>query len=383
MPWKEETTMSMKQKFISRVLEKSVSISALCREFNISRDCGYKWLKRYEEMGEEGLKEKSRRPHASPFKTPILIETAILEVRRLHPAWGARKIYAYLTQQGIKELPNPSTITRILHRHGKIVDEESQKRKAFIRFEHELPNQLWQMDFKGHFAMATGRCSPLTILDDCSRYSLALRACQNQREVTVRPILIEIFREYGLPERITADNGSPWGNSSAVHGYTNLEVWLIRLGINITHSRPFHPQTQGKDERFHRTLKEELLKGREFTDIEDIQRQFDEWRRCYNEQRPHEAICMRPPTSKYTPSTRRYPECLPEIEYESGSVVRRVQTSGEIYYGGERYFISESMYGMHVKLVESERKGIMEVYLCAKKVKEIDLINKIVGRRIK
>lgn len=383
MPWKEETTMSMKARFVAMALQKTVSITELCREFNISRECGYKWLRRYQKMGEDGLKEKSRRPHSSPSKTPILTETMILEVRKRHHAWGARKIHAYLRQHGFTDLPDPSTITRILHRHGKITEEESQKRKAFIRFEHALPNQLWQMDFKGHFAMTNGRCNPLTILDDCSRYSLALKACENQKEVVVRAILIEVFREYGLPEKITADNGSPWGNGRATHGYTNLEVWMIRLGIDITHSRPFHPQTQGKDERFHRTLKEELLKGREFTDLEDAQRHFDQWRKCYNEKRPHEAIGMLPPMAKYIPSIRPYPERLPGIEYDSGSIVRKVQKTGEISYGGDRYFISESMREMYVKLLETERKGIIAVYLCTKKVKEIDLINKVVDRRIK
>src|SRR5579883_1873923 len=213
MPWNEETRMSLKKKFVSVALQKKIPFIRLCKDFKISPPCGRKWIKRYLEKGEEGLKEKSRRPHFSPYKTPEIIELQILEVRKRHPAWGARKIHAFLSQRGKVDLPDPSTITRILHRHGKILEEESQKRKAFIRFEHALPNELWQMDFKGHFSMTRGRCNPLTILDDCSRFSLALKACQNQQECTVRPVLIDVFREYGLPDRITADNGAPWGNS--------------------------------------------------------------------------------------------------------------------------------------------------------------------------
>lgn len=382
MPWKEETKMSIKEKFIAAALEKKVAFADLCNVFKISRVCGYKWLKRYQEMGQEGLKEQSRRPHSSPYKTCNTLEKQILSVREQHPAWGARKIYAYLTHRGVLSLPDPSTITRILHRYEKVSREESQKRQAFIRFEYEEPNQLWQMDFKGHFAMSTGRCNPLTILDDCTRFSLILRACENQQESVVKSALIDAFREYGMPEKMTMDNGAPWGNGSTVNGYSRLEIWLICLGIHVSHSRPFHPQTQGKDERFHRSLKEELLKRKQFTDLIEAQRCFDEWRQCYNEERPHEALGMHPPKSKYKTSPRQYPEKAPKIEYEMGAIVRRVSNKGTIIYEGEKYYISESMKGLPVKLVEEKQKDIVEVYLCTKRVKEIDLINKVVLKKI-
>lgn len=382
MSWKEETAMSNKKKFISAIEEKKTTFSALCKEFNISRECGYKWLRRYKENGEEGLKEKSRKPHSSPLKTSNEIELRILEVRDAHPAWGARKIYAFLARRGIDSLPDPSTITRILHRQNRIHEEASLKRKAFIRFEHSLPNQLWQMDFKGSFEIDSGRCNPLTILDDHSRYSICLRACENQQKDTVKTALINAFRIYGLPERMTMDNGSPWGNPGDTSGHTNLEVWLIRLGIYVSHSRPFHPQTQGKDERFHRSLQEELLNGKKFRDLEDVQNHFNEWRWCYNQDRPHEALGMHPPSSKYKISFRVYPEHLPEIEYSTGSELRKVEMKGDISYRGKRYFISESMRGLFVRLVESERNGIIEVYLAHQKVKEIDWINKIAAKKI-
>ena len=378
MPWNEETAMSNKERFISIASQENANFSELCKEFMISRACGYKWMNRYRETGRSGLENKSRRPIRSPSKTSDVLESKILEVRSLHPAWGARKIRAYLSRKGVKGLPVPSTITRILHRNNMIQDGESAKHQAFIRFEHEHPNQLWQMDFKGHFATRSGRCSPLTILDDCSRYSLALKACSNQTEPMVRSALIEVFREYGMPERMTMDNGAPWGYGPAVYGFTRLEVWLIRLGIRVGHSRPYHPQTQGKDERFHRTLQKELLDERKFTDLEDVQRHFDEWRKCYNEERPHEAMKMQPPATRYRISNRSYPEILPPIGYDEGSIVRRVKANGEIYYKSKNYFISESMGGLPVRLEETNQDGVMAVYLCNKKVKEIDLTLKAV-----
>jgi transposase InsO family protein len=382
MPWNEETTMSIKQKFISIALQEVDNFSELCREFQISRPCGYKWLTRFKKTGLEGLKDRSRRPVSSPLKTPMIIEQMILEVREKHPAWGARKIFAYLTRQGKAGLPDPATITRILHRYGKISKEDSLDRKAFKRFEHALPNQLWQMDFKGHFALGTGRCNPLTILDDCSRFSLAVKACKNQQEPTVKDVLTEVFRTYGMPERMTMDNGAPWGHGYGAPGFSRLEVWLIRLGILTSHSRPYHPQTQGKDERFHRSLKAELLKNKIFTSFEDAQQKFDAWRHMYNTERPHEALAMNTPATKYQVSPRKYAEKLPEIEYGLGGRVRMVKNRGDIDYKGQRYFISESMAGLPVQILDSQRDGILEVYLCSKKVREIDLINKISARKI-
>jgi len=382
MAWKEETAMSIKKRFISCVLQEEVNFSAICKAFQISRECGYKWLKRYRESGEKGLEELSRKPLLSPFKTSDVVEDQILAVREKHQAWGARKIYAFLKRKGVTNLPTPSTITRILHRHGKIEEGESIRHTAFMRFEHAKPNQLWQMDFKGQFWISSGQCHPLTVLDDHSRYSLDIRACANQQAVTVKTSLINIFREYGLPERMTMDNGSPWGSPSEKNGYTGLEVWLIRLGIYVSHSRPFHPQTQGKDERFHRSLKAELLRGKSFANLESIQKEFDEWRWCYNHERPHEALKLNSPASRYQVSSRKYPESLPVIAYDIGSEVRRVAANGEMNYKGEKYYISESMKGLPVKIVESNRCGILNVYLDRQKVKEIDLINKRVAKKI-
>jgi len=382
MGWKGESAMSRKERFILAAKEEKTTFSKLCKDFDISRECGYKWARRHEEMGLRGLQERSRRPLSSPNKTPIEVEIKILEVRGKHPTWSGRKIRAYLRRQGQLQIPDPSTITRILHRYGRIKEEEAHRQRAITRFEHELPNQLWQMDFKGHFAIGSGRCHPLTIIDDHSRYSLGLIACTNEQSLTVEEALVQVFREHGLPERMTMDNGSPWGCPSAPEGYTNLEVWLIRLGIRVSHSRPYHPQTQGKDERFHRSLKEELLDLEEFESIEKTQEGFDRWRYCYNYERPHEACGMDPPASRYKKSEQPYPERLPYIDYDMGCMVRKVGNKGDINLKGERYFISESMRGLPVKITESEKVGILNVYLGPQKIKEIDLINKVVTKRM-
>ncbi len=383
MGWIGETAMVKKERFIIDALANKKKITDLCKEYMISRECGYKWLKRYKNEGLDGLKEKSRKPNRSPYKTPEEIEKKILSVRNRFPTWGGRKIKAFLQQRNELILPEPSTITRILHRQGKISKEKSRRHKAFIRFEHEKPNQLWQMDFKGHFRVGESPCYPLTILDDHSRYSLSLKACKNERYKTVKDALINIFQEYGMPERMTMDNGNPWGSSTSTQGITKLEVWLILQGIYVSHSRPLHPQTQGKDERFHRTLKEDLLSRREFNSFEEVQEGFDEWRHCYNYERPHEACGMYPPSRRHKVSNKSYKEHRLLPEYEVGSFVNKVSKTGYLRIKEDKYYIGESLGGLNIKILESERIGILEVYLHHQKIKEIDLVSKKIAKRIK
>src|SRR5579872_2869740 len=279
MPWKEVTKMKSKIEFIRFALEGSQPFSGLCNAFGISRKTGYKLMKRYKEHGMEGLEEKSRQPHTIPKKTDSIIGDKILAVRRRKPSWGGRKIRALLINQGEKNIPATSTITDILRRNGMIVYSPAERSKNLQRFEHEAPNDLWQADFKGHFAMHKGRCHPLTVLDDHSRFSIGLRACDNERGNTVKMHFIELFEEYGLPYRINFDNGSPWASPHIRHyRYTEFSTWLIRLGIRVSFSKIRHPQTNGKDERFHRTLKDELLRYHYFFDTHDAQKHFDPWR---------------------------------------------------------------------------------------------------------
>jgi transposase InsO family protein len=317
--------MSARKEFVLLAMQENANVRALCRQFGISPKTGYKLINRYAEEGEAGLADRSRQPKSSPQRTADTVESAVLALRDQHPAWGPRKLKARLEALGHTGVPAPSTVSAILGRHGRLDGTQSAAHQAWQRFEHAAPNDLWQMDFKGHVAMREGRCHPLTVLDDHSRYAVCLKACANEQSVTVQAALTGTFRRYGLPWRMTMDNGAPWGGDGG-NPYTVLTVWLLRLGIGISHSRPYHPQTQGKDERFHRTLKAEVLAHETFADQTAAQRRFESWRDVYNLERPHQALGQKPPVSRYSPSQRPFPETLPPIEYSPVDVVRKVRT---------------------------------------------------------
>lgn len=374
MPWKEVTVVMEKKSFVELAKKKEISFKKLCKQFGISRKTGYKLLNKVNGLGEQGLEEQSRKPKSSPFKTPLEIEQLLVKTRQLYPEWGGEKIKHYLYQKGFDNLPSEKTIDRIIKRYGLITAEASEKHKPWIRFEHENPNDLWQMDFKGHFKIGEVRCHPLTLLDDHSRFSLLIKACEDEQQHTVKEALIEIFREYGLPLRMTMDNGSPWGYSGEQQ-HTTLTAWLIRLGIYVSHSRPQHPQTQGKLERFHRTLKTELLKHYCFENLVTAQEGFDWWQKIYNEERPHEAIGFKVPSSRYRGSSHYYPETAPEIIYDSSLIIRKVQNGGIIHFKGKEYRVGSAFTGNPVGLKESGEDGLMDVYFCHQKVIKIDIHN--------
>jgi transposase InsO family protein len=371
MPWNEVTKMSLKLEFVRFALKHEVPFSRLCRRFKISRKTGYKLLQRYAEEGESGLSDHSRRPLSSPIKTTSEIEKKIIDLRQLKPSWGSRKIHAYLENKGAKNLPALSTITDILRRNNLIVKRDVPP-KAFERFEHVSPNDLWQVDFKGHFAIRTGRCHPLTILDDHSRYSIGLKACRGENTKTVKKHFIEVFEEFGLPFRMNFDNGTPWASSTSKHfRFTELTFWLLRLGIQVSFSKIRRPQTNGKLERFHRTLKSEVLQYEYFWNLKSAQKRFDAWRFEYNHERPHEAIDLKSPVSRYKCSSRLYPADLPDIEYRDTDIIRSVDAGGKISYQNKKIFISEGLKYLPVALRESE--GLIGIYFCHQKLLSINL----------
>ena len=372
MPWKEVSKMSQRREFVTLAQAEGTNRRALCRHFSISPTTGYKWLLRFRERSEEGLVDLPRRPRYSPFRTPAEIEQAVLAAREAHPAWGARKLRAWLLGKGHEWMPSPSTITAILKRHGRIDPAEGPKHRAWQRFERQAPNELWQMDFKGHFPLNKGRCHPLTVLDDHSRFALGLDACGDEQGETVRGRLTSIFRRYGLPDRMIMDNGSPWGFDHD-HPYTPLTVWLLRLGIGVSHGRPYHPQTQGKDERFHRTMTAEVLQGRNFTDLAYCQKVFDHWRDVYNLERPHEALGLLTPASKYEVSHRPFPDILPPLEYGPGDLVRRVQDKGRISVFGRIFKIGKAFRGMTVALRPTTTDGVWDVFFSIHAITQLDL----------
>lgn len=373
MPWKTSTTMSERKEFIKFATADGANIRELCRRYKISPKTGYKWLKRFKLGGEKGLIDQSRVPHNTPKRTVEAMETAILGVRDLHPAWGARTIKRRLMNLGHQNIPSPSTITAVLRREGRLVLEESKKHTAWQRFEAEAPNMLWQMDFKGHFLMMNNeRCHPLTILDDHSRFSLGIFAGPGETEQLVREYLTKAFRTYGLPMRMLMDNGSPWGTGRN-YRYTALTVWLLQLGIAVSHTRVCHPQTNGKDERFHRTLQIEAIGRRTFADCNDCQRQFDHWRNIYNLERPHHALNMDVPASRYRLSQRAFPEQLPSIEYGVHDIVRKVQGKGEVNFSNREFIVGKAFRGYPVAVRPTLTDGVYDVYFCHQKISQINL----------
>jgi transposase InsO family protein len=372
MPWKEVSVMSQRWEFVELANQSKGNFTELCRRFQISRDTGYKWLRRYRAQGGAGLEDGSRRPRHSPGRTGRMMEQQIVSLRDHHPAWGAWKIQARLQALGVEGVPAPSTVHQVLRRQGRIDPVASAQHRAWQRFEQAAPNQLWQMDFKGHFGLGNGeRCHPLTVLDDHSRYALCLRACRNETGQTVQQILKETFRCYGLPERMLMDNGSPWGDD-ADHPYTSLTVWLLRLGISVCHGRPYHPQTQGKEERFHRTLQVEVLQSQSHWDHPSVQTRFDQWRQVYNHQRPHQALGMEVPASRYQISARSFPEVLPLIDYGSDALVRKVQDHGRISFRHRVFRVSKAFRGYPVGLRPTLTDGVWEVYFGAHRIAQID-----------
>ena len=319
MPWREVTEMSLREEFVQLAMQAGSNRRELCRRFGISAKTGYKWLARYAGEGASGLQNRSRRPRRSPARTEADIERALIRLRQdSRNCWGARKLARLLADGGAGPRLAPSTVTGILRRAGLIGNQGSAASPRWQRFERSAPNELWQMDFKGNFPLLTrARCHPLTVLDDHSRFSLVLKACANERAETVRESLRAAFRRYGLPAEMLMDNGAPWG-CDREHPFTALSLWLIRLGIRVTHGRPYHPQTQGKDERFHRTLKFELLRHFNFTTLSHCQQEFDRFRDRYNLRRPHDALGLATPASRYRPSPIAFTESLPPIDYPLG-----------------------------------------------------------------
>jgi transposase InsO family protein len=345
----------------------------LCRRFGISPELGYRLARRYRSEGEAGLGDRSRRPKHAPGRTPEAMEALVLSMRDEHPAWGGRKIGRRLRDLEHAGVPCPSTITSVLRRHGRIDAAASAARERPQRFERAAPNELWQMDFKGHVPLDRGRCHPLTVIDDHSRYALAIRACGDERQETVQAELTAIFRRHGLPDRLLADNGSPWGSANAAHRYTALELWLLELGIRMSHGRPHHPQTQGKDERFHRTLSAEAIGRRRFADLAQCQRRFDEWREIYNAERPHDALGLATPITRYRPSARSFPETLEPFDYGPAAILRRVDRDGWLTFRGRPVKLGRAFVHRQVALRPTAEDGRYDVDFCGHIVAALDL----------
>jgi len=364
MGWKTMDVRDQRVRFVVEATSGKWSMSELCSEFGVSRPTGYLWLNRYRASGVGGIAERSRRPRTSPRRTADSIEAQVVRLRQSYPDWGARKLAVLLARQGI-ELPS-TTVHRILLRHDLVADRDRHP-QALQRFERERPNELWQMDFKGPRGWRRP-VGPLSVIDDHSRYLIALAATGSTHAAAVRDQLEQAFSDCGLPEGMLMDHGIPWCSTQAPAGSTGLTFWLMQQGIGLHWSRIRHPQTQGKVERFHGSLLQALNKRG--TPLHDTQKWLDDYRWEHNHIRPHEALDMQTPVSRWQPSPRRYDPNPPRWQYPEGAKVLKVDCQGKIDVKGTRWKISRALAGDGVRLQPIENRTL--VYYCNTLMREID-----------
>lgn len=359
MPWDERSVKMIREEFVKHVLAGEKTKTALCQEYGISRPTGDKWLRRYRDGC--GVENLSRRPH-KVYYTDTETENLIVNMRKEMPAIGATKIRRMLENDGHKNLPCPRTINNIFQRNGLITREASLAATPYQRFEKSYPNEMWQADYLGHFAMKNmERCHPLNIIDDNSRYLLCCKEQKTETFNEIKPVIIGLFEQFGLPFSFLCDNGNPWGTSQSV-GFTAFEVWMMELGILVLHGRPRHPQTQGKDERFNGSMQRELLKYTQISDWEDAAVKFEEYRQFYNHKRPHHALQLDTPATRYCPSDRAYSDLVKPWEYEAGCQICKVKDNGYVNYCGQGFFLSEAFRGKEIAIRPSKIDGCISLF---------------------
>jgi putative transposase len=347
--------MDQRMRFVMHYLEHEWPMSALCREFGISRKTGYKMIGRYIEGGFGGLRDLSRVPYHHPSAVSAPVEQTVLAARHRHPTWGPKKLRAWLDRRdGRIKWPAASTIGQILNRHGLTVPRR-RSRKTRVYEEPfvgcDYPNAVWSADFKGWFLTADGsRCDPLTITDNYSRYLLRCQAVRPTGHEAVKPVFEAAFREYGLPVAIRTDNGPPFATTT-VGGLSKLSIWWLKLGIIPERIEPGKPAQNGRHERMHRTLKRETASPPKGT-WRAQQRAFDHFCDEYNRERPHEAINMQTPAELYSVSVREYPLILPEMTYPDEMSIRYVKSQGDISWKGRHVYLSETLAGEPVGLCQ-------------------------------
>jgi transposase InsO family protein len=367
MPWKTMDVQEQRVRFVVAASRREKPFTALCQEFGISRPTGMLWCERYRQAGIAGIAERSRRPQQSPTQTSAELEQRVVEMRQRYPEWGARKLQVLLAREGV-ELTR-GTIHRVLLRRD-LVRESDRRRQALKRFEREEPNQLWQMDYKSPKGW-NAAVGPLSVLDDHSRYLLVLQAVWSNHGAHVREQLEHVFLSCGVPDAMLMDHGVPWWSATAPTGATALTWWLMKQGIELHWSGYRHPQTQGKVERFHGSL-ERALQARA-APRQHPQAWLDEYRREYNEVRPHEALGMQTPASVWRKSERRYQPQPPPWEYPAGAKVRKLDCQGKLTVKGRNWPVSAALRGEWVQLEQIGERVL--VYYCRTVIRELDLGN--------
>jgi transposase InsO family protein len=356
MPWKECSVMEERMRFISRLLE-GEEMSYLCREFGISRKTGYKIYDRYKECGLEALTDRTRRPFRYGNQLPFQIETAVVQLKKEKPHWGARKLRELLVRKFPSDVKVPavSTIHAVLDRHGLVQPMGGRRPRAqgtpLSTGRH--PNDLWCVDFKGEFMLGDRRyCYPLTVTDHASRYLLMCEALESVREETAFTAFEGLFRERGLPGAIRSDNGVPFASPNALFKLSRLSVWWLRLGISIERIKPGKPQQNGRHERMHLTLKKEATRPAKANFLQQ-QARFDEFIREFNDERPHEALGMKMPAELYSPSSRCY-NGLSELAYPFHDRTAVVTSCGRVCLHRKKVNISHVFSGQSLGLKEVE-----------------------------
>ena len=366
MAWRSVDIEEQRIRFVVRSSRGTRSHSELCREFGISRPTGYLWLERYSSGGVRAVAEISRRPHSSPTRTPAEIEERIVQLRGERPDWGARKLSVLLGREGISILPG--TLHRVLLRHG-LVRAEDRRRPAISRFEREQPNQLWQMDFKSPKGWDRP-VGPFSLIDDASRYLIALHGTWTTCGEAVREQLEAAFTDCGLPEAMLMDHGTPWWNTKSPGGWTQLTIWLMKQGIQLLFSGIRHPQTQGKVERFHLSL--EMGRRRRGLPEPDLHQSWlNQFRHEYNHIRPHESLGMRTPAEVWRKSEHRYDPNPPAWQYPEGAEVRRLEGHGALNMNGTRWQISRLLAGEYIQLERIQQRVL--IFYRHTLIREIDL----------
>ena len=364
MPWRRTEPMEERVHFISDYLKARYEVSALCDAYGISRKTGYKWIKRYQEHGVDGLKEVSRRPHNSPYRTPVRIKKEFIELRKRY-GWGPKKLLSIMESKHPDwYLPGRSTVCDMLKREGLIKKRRPRRKipamqRSFAPIDH--PNAVWTADFKGQFRINNSRyCYPLTVKDGYSRYLLDCKGLTGTGLDSTKKVFAHLFEEYGLPDRILTDNGVPFASVSG-SGLSRLSLWWVRLGIYPERIDAGKPYQNGRHERMHRTLKEKTVKP-PAASIKAQQVRFDQFRKEYNEVRPHEALNFKTPSSLYKPSNRSMPKNLIDFQYPAHYEVRHVQYSGTIYWRNGYVYVGYLLKGQYLGLEEIDN-GIWEAYL--------------------
>jgi putative transposase len=353
MPWKELSAMEQRMRFVMAVESEETSIAELCRQFGISRVTGYKWIERYRAEGVRGLEDQSRAPLHHPNAVSEHALEIVMALRERYPTWGPKKLRAWLDRHEPQiKWPAESTIGEILHDFGLSRSRKRVRRPGAVLspvVHYGQPNAVWCVDFKGRFVTGDGRrCEPLTITDGYSRYLLRCQALDTTTREKVQPYFEMTFREFGLPQAILSDNGTPFAASSYLR-LSCLAVWWIKLGIKPLRTRPASPQENGRHERFHLTLKRETAMPPQAT-LRLQQACFERFRHYYNHERPHEALGQTPPATQYAPSSRAFSPKRTPIEYDADWTPRKVYHNGCIAWGTKLVFISETLANEYVAL---------------------------------